>query len=66
MVQHFTSFASVEFEVGMRESDERNTCYENQEVRIVTLALRFERIVTKLVAVRFVVHVMFLFECMTV
>ena len=65
MVQHFAHFASVKFKVSMRESDESDACNENQEIRIVTLTLRFKRIITKLVAIRFVVHVVFFFESMS-
>ena len=65
MVQHFANFASVKFKVSMRESDESDACNENQEIRIVTLTLRFKRIITKLVAIRFVVHVVFFFESMS-
>jgi hypothetical protein len=42
-----------------RERDARN---ENEEVRVVTLTLGLKRIVAKLVAVGFVVDIVFLFE----
>ena len=66
MVQDFACLASVEFEVGMTEVNKADTCDEQQQPWVVTLTLRLEGIITELVAVWFVVNIMFLFEGVTV
>ena len=66
MVQDFACLASVEFEVGMTEVNKADTCNEQQQPWVVTLALGLERIIADLVAERFVVDVVFLFEAVAV
>lgn len=66
MVKHFSNFSSVEFEVRVGERDETDPCHEKQQVRIVALSLRLKRIITELVAVRLIMHVVFVFESMAV
>ncbi len=64
MVQDFACLASVEFEVGMTEVNKADTCHEQQQPWVVTLALGLERIITEFVAVWFVMNVVLLFEGM--
>jgi hypothetical protein len=62
MVQDLASLALVEFEVGVSEMYETDSSNEEQKEWVVTLTLRFERVITKLVTVRLVVDVVLLFE----
>ncbi len=64
MVQDFACLASVEFEVGMTEVNKADTCHEQPQPWVVTLALGLERIITEFVAVWFVMNVVLLFEGM--
>ena len=66
MVQDFAGLAFVELEVRMTEVNKADTCDEQQQPWVVTLTLRLEGIITELVAVWFVVNIMFLFEGVTV
>lgn len=62
VVQHFADLAAVKLEVRVSECRERYARDENEKVRVVTLALGLKRIVTELVAVGFVVDVVFFLE----
>ena len=66
MVQDFAGLAFVELEVRMTKVNKADTCDEQQQPWVVTLTLRLEGIITELVAVWFVVNIMFLFEGVTV
>lgn len=45
MVEYFSDLASIEFEVGVSEVAEADYADEDEEVGVVALALRFERII---------------------
>ena len=64
MVQDFACLASVEFEVGMTEVNKADTCNEQQQPWVVTLALGLERIIAEFVPVWFVMNVVLLLEGM--
>ena len=64
MIEHLACLASVEFEVGMTEVNNADTCNEQQQPRVVTLALGLERIIAEFVPVWFVMNVVLLFEGM--
>lgn len=66
VVKNLTDLSAVELEVRMSEMAERNTSDEEQHIRVITLTLRFERIISKLVAVRFIVNVILLFPGVSV
>jgi hypothetical protein len=57
MIEDLTHFAAVEPEVSVAEVDEADDSEEKQQVRVVKLALVFERIIAEFVAVWFVMHV---------
>jgi len=62
VVQHLARLALVELEVTVTEVDEPHACHEDEQPRVVRLAIGLERVVAQLVAIGFVVHVVFLFE----
>ena len=62
VVEDLADVAAVEVEVSVAEVHEGDASSEKKQPRVVSLALRLERIVTELVTVGQVVHVVLLFE----
>lgn len=61
VVKHLANLSSVEAEVGVAKVGEDDNRKEQDQVRVVQLALVFEGVVSQLVAVRNVVNVGFIF-----
>jgi len=64
VIEHFALLASIVAEVSMTEVCEANDCEEQNQVRVVELALVLKWIITKLVAVGFVVNSWLVFQVM--
>jgi hypothetical protein len=65
MVKHLTDLPTVEPEMCMAEMRKSDDCKEQNQIRVVQLALGFEGVVSQLVAVRLIVNVGFVFPVMT-
>ena len=66
MVEHFSNLASVELKVRVGEVAETDQTHENDQVRVISLALGLERIVSHLVTIRQIVNVVLLVPLVTV
>ena len=66
VVENLADLPSVELEVRVGEMNERDAADKQEQPGVVSLALGLERIVADLVAERFVVDVVFLFEAVAV
>lgn len=66
MVQHFTDLALVEPKVAVSNVAEAQNANEQQHVRVVSMAVRFKRIISQLVTVRLVMNVVLFLEGVSV
>lgn len=60
VVEHFADLAAVELEVRVHEVAETDQTHEDEQVRVVALALGLERIVRNLVTIRQIMDVVLL------
>ena len=65
MVKHLTDLPAVEPEMCMAKMRKSNNCKEQNQIRVVKLALGFKGVVSQLVAVRLIVDVGFVFPVMS-
>lgn len=66
MVQDFADLLAVELHRGVHEVAEADASHIQDQVRVVRLALRVERIITQLVTVGFIMDALLLFEVVAV
>ena len=62
MVEYLAEVPPVEVQMGVAEMDESDHGDEDDQIGVFTLTFRLERIFTRLVTVRHIVHVVLLLE----